>query len=289
MRLRQLEIAYQTRDEDNKELLRYFPIAVVACKEAYFRLAIKELIDSGNPYLANAQSLVSRSHIGFEVLSGLHGQSITIGDVIGHSVSISSLTHVSSHMNQLIGGDFLRNVTKVHDRYAVEVDNKKKSPIISDPDATFRHVARAFELRHIFCHETASNHEFDTKEIEQCFEHSVMFLEASIEYVTQTLFPNAPLTQMDMNAAALENYKKEKERLDSHLAQVSELLSDKQKARFREANGSWEAFVSASVDIEALAYEGGSIMPAIANSAAARLTRERAEQIKALIKNLIDP
>ena len=286
LRLLDVEHVYGKRDPENKELLRYFPIAVVACMEAYFRLTIKQLIDSGEPYLTNAQALMSKARVSFEILKGLHGQTITTGDVIAHSVSISNLTHVASHISQLMACDFLKEVAQVHNRWDVEVNKKPKLPIISSAESTFRYVARAFDLRHIFCHETASNHEFEIQEIEECFENSVLFLKASQAFISETLFPNAPLTQADMNAASYEDYRKEKEHLDSLLTQVFDLLSERQVARYREANEAWKSFFEASVEVEGLQYEGGSIRPTIANSAAASLTRDRAKQVELLIESL---
>lgn len=283
LRLLHVEHAYRERNPENKELLRYFPIAVVACMETYFRLAIKKLIDSGEPYLTNSQAIMPKTNVGFDVLKALHGQSITIGDVISHSIPISSLTHLSSHMSKLMGVEFLKEVSLIHSRWAVEVLKQPKQPILLEVDNTLRYVARTFELRHIFCHETASNHEFEVEETEKCFYHSILFLKAAEELVSETLYPGSPLTQTDMNIASTGEYKKEKEHLNSLLSQVATLLSDKQVPRFEEANRAWEAFFKASVKVEGLQYEGGSIRPTIENSAAARLTKERSEQVSKLI------
>ena len=37
-----------------EEFVRYFPIAVVASLEGYFRARLSQLIDSGEPFLSNA-------------------------------------------------------------------------------------------------------------------------------------------------------------------------------------------------------------------------------------------
>jgi len=286
IRLLYIEHAYKKRDPENKELLRYFPIAIVACMETYFRLAIKKLIDSGEPYLTNSQTIMPKANIGFDILKALHGQSITIGDVISHSISINNLTHLASHMSRLLGVEFLKELSLIHSRWAVEVLKQPKQPILLEADNTFRYVAKTFELRHIFCHETASNHEFEADEIEKCFDNSVLFLKAAEELVSETLHPNAPLTQTDMNIASAEDYRKERDYLDSLISEVTSLLTDKQISSFEEANKAWEVFLRNSVEIEGLQYEGGSIRPTIENSAAARLTKERSEQLSKLINLL---
>lgn len=286
IRLLFIEHAYKERNPENKELLRYFPIAIVACMEAYFRLAIKKLIDSGEPYLTNSQAIMPKANIGFDVLKALHGQSITIGDIISHSISINNLAQLDSNISRLLGIEFLKKLSLIQSRWAVEVLKQPKQPILLDAQNTFRHVAKTFELRHIFCHEIASNHEFEIPEIEKCFDNSVLFLKAADELISETLHPNAPLTQADMNIDSAEDYKKEREYFESFLAEVTGLLNEKQIPLFEEANKSWEVLLKNSVEIEGLQYEGGTIRPTIENSAAARLTKERSEQLSKM-KNIL--
>ena len=137
MRLMEVEHAYKKRRPDDKELLRYFPIGAVACIEAYFRLAIKTLIDSGEPYLTNSQDIMPKSNVGFDVLKALHGKSITIGDIISHSVPISCLTHIVSHMSKLMGNDFIKATSVIHDKWAVEIEGKPKQPILLEAKILF--------------------------------------------------------------------------------------------------------------------------------------------------------
>ena len=77
-RLSAIESSYERVDPAVPELLRYYPTALVACLESYFRLAIKELIDSGEPYLGNSRQLLRREGYDFDILMGLHGETITI-------------------------------------------------------------------------------------------------------------------------------------------------------------------------------------------------------------------
>lgn len=289
LRLLFVEQAYRERDKENKELLRYFPIAVVACIETYFRLAIKKLIDFGEPFLTNSQAIMPKGNVGFDALRALHGQSITIGDIISHSVSISSLSHLTSYISKLMDRDFLKEVSLVHSRWAVEVLKEQDTPIIQNADKTFKYVSKTFELRHIFCHEMASNHEIEDDVIEKCFDNSVIFLKASEELFSETLFPNAPLTQTDMNVDSAKGYKKEQEILYSLIPQVENILSEKQQLKFKEANKAWGEFFKASVKIEGLQYEGGSIRPTIENSAATRMTKERVKQVSNLLESINKP
>ena len=93
-RLSAIESSYNQVAPDASELLRYYPTALVACVESYFRLAIRELIDSGDPYLGNSRQLLRKDGYDFDILMGLHGKTITIGEVISQQLSITSLGHV---------------------------------------------------------------------------------------------------------------------------------------------------------------------------------------------------
>lgn len=257
--------------------------------ESYFRLVIKELVDSGEPYLSNSSALLRTDRFDFDVLKGLHGQTITIGDVISRYPPISNLGHIMKLMDGLLGYDFREKLCAVYSRWEVEVMESPKQSIIRDIHETCRYVERSFQLRHIFCHETATAIDVEKEEIDNCVHHTSLFLKASDELISQALFPNAPLTQTDMNIVSYEDYRKEEENLALLLKKVTEVLSSEQKERFHDANGAWNKFVEASVEIEGLVYEGGSIRPTIENLAAARFARERKDQIEKLLVYLSEP
>ena len=283
VRLTAIRHSYKRLDSANDELLRYYPIALAACLESWFRLAICELVDSGEPYLGNARQILRREAFDYDILVGLHGQTITIGEVISHHPAISRLGNVISTMDSLMGENFRKSVSEVHDRWKVEIEKQPNVPIVADIDETFRNVDRTFELRHIFCHETATAIEVGCDEIKRCIDHTATFLKASAELISQTLFPDAPLTQTDMNIASHEDYKKERNSLDLLLETIAAVLSDKRKERFAAANKAWESFLEASVEIDGLEYEGGSIRPTVEALAATQLARERRTQLEELL------
>ena len=226
-RLSAIESSYERVDPGVPELLRYYPTALVACVESYFRLAIKELIDSGEPYLGNSRQLLRREGYDFDILMGLHGETITIGEVISHHPSISSLGHVIATMEQVMGTDFRKAIAEVYDRWNVEIGKKPRQPIIFNLDDTFGHVERTFELRHVLCHETATAIEIEKEEIDKCIHHTSVFLKASDELISQTHFPDAPLTQADMNEASYSEYEKEREGMDALVKTISDGFSSK--------------------------------------------------------------
>ena len=282
-RLSAIRHSYKHLDPAIHELLRYYPIALVACLESWFRLAIRELVDSGEPYLDNARQLLRREGFDYDILAGLHGQTITIGEVISHHPPISSLEHIIAIMKTITGEDFRSGISEVHDRWKVELEKHPKVPIVTDIDETFRNVDRTFELRHIFCHETATAIEVGRDEIDRCIEHTVTFLKASDELISQILYPDAPLTQTDMNIASHEDYMREREGLNLLVETIAAALSGERAKRFSAANEAWESFLEASVEIESLEYKGGSMRPTVASLAATQLVRDRKIQLDRLL------
>lgn len=279
-----LRSAHSSMPPNQSVLLRYFPIALISCVEVFFKSAIKQLIDHGEPYLSNAQKLVEKSHYDFDVLTSLHGQVITVGDLISHHIRINNLANAISLMSEVMGEKFRDKVATAVDRWEVEIKDKEPAPIISDIDVTFKHVGETFRLRHIFCHEVAHEITMTDEEISNLIAHVSSFLQASSSLIDDTLYPDAPLTQMDMNIATADEYGKEREKLHTLIEETIQILSEKQKEKFEMANASWNRFLDASVELEGLEFEGGSMRPAIENVASTRLTKERQAQIRNLIE-----
>lgn len=289
IKLGSLKSVYKKRQNFDKELWRYFPISIITCLEAFFRLAIKQLIDMGDPYLTNSRHLLGKKKIDFDMLKALHGRSITIGDIAGHLISINNLNQISEVMSELLGHDFLEEVSQTYNRWSVEIYKDPKIAIISDSNLTFQFVTRTFELRHIFCHEFASKYKLDKPEIEQCFEHSCNFLEASKEHIWQTMFPNEPLTQTDMNIDITEKCNAERQKLDVLIQRVLERLTEKQTTEFLKANKAWEEFLFASAEVEGLQYEGGSIRPFIEGKAILGILKERVQNLESFVETVNKP
>ena len=72
-RLILLDGAFEKRKTVDAEFLNYFPVALVACCEGFFRLAVKELVDSGAPFLDNAAKLGQSIKFDFESITAFQG------------------------------------------------------------------------------------------------------------------------------------------------------------------------------------------------------------------------
>lgn len=139
--------------EFEREALRYIPVGLVACIEGYFRVAYADLINSGSPFIENVVKLDQLNiKLDLQLAIDMRQKSVTLGDFVAHALPTSSLFDINKHMTILIGPDFLGEMKAALPRTEdmrplfPEEPRAKEARVISG-------VTRAFELRHIFCHE----------------------------------------------------------------------------------------------------------------------------------------
>lgn len=278
-RLSALERAFKKHDQMNDELTRYFPVALVACMEGYFRMAIKELIDAGDPYLSNAERQASSLKLDFTLIRAIHGKAITVGELIGHNVPLSRIDHIDAAMTGLLGTSFIASMRLVSDRWKHEVQGEPSKPILADPDKVFADVAKAFELRHIICHELTSAHEIEYQQVAQCLESGVAFLRAAYELLSNTLHPNAPLTQSEMNIAAGASLNEARDSLGQAVVELRRRLCQEDLEAFDASQAAWEKHCTAWADFDAMQVRGGSMWPAFRASSEESVVRGRIKEL----------
>lgn len=288
LRLFALEYALKEHDKSKSELTRYFPVALIACVEGYFRMAIKDLIDAGEPFLTNAEKPASSLKLDFSILRAVHGKAITVGELVAHGVSLSRLEHIEGALSSLLGVGFLQALRTTTDRWAHEIGGEPATPILSKPDEVFANVARTFELRHIICHEIASSYEIEAEEVARCFESCVAFLRAADEFISETIHPDAPLTQTDMNIAAGKSLAEGQRSLAEAITKIRSHLDTAELNAFDESQVKWQLYCDAWADFVAgERANSGTIWPLINASAAEDLVARRLEEVNGW-KRLVD-
>lgn len=285
-RLSSLETAFEKRDVTNEELLKYFPVALVACMEGYFRLAIKQFIDEGQPFLNNASELISNIKFDFDVVKALNEKQITVGEFISHHISLNNLAQIQSNISKIIKREFLTELRNICSRWEYEVLGKEKVLILQDPDQVYKSVSRTFELRHIICHELASGFTFDFAEIEECFLGTVLFLKATDELFNEILHPDSPLTQSAMNMKAGETLRDASSELESLNQGVCGRLEEQRVIEFMEVDSAWRTYMKLHADFEADVYRGGSIRPTIYAGVATTTTHSRINEVKEILDRM---
>jgi hypothetical protein len=279
-RLFALEQAFKEHDRNKRELSRYFPVALIACVEGYFRIAIKELIDAGEPYLSNAEKPASSMKIDFSIVRAVHGKSVTVGELVAHGIPLSRLDHVEAALSNLLGISFLRALRSTVDRWAHEVKGNAAVPILTEPDQVFADVAKTFELRHIICHEMASAYEIEYDEVARCFESCVKFLRASDELISETMQPGAPLTQSEMNIAAGKSLADARQSMAQAVSDLRARLTGDDLAAFEDAQENWEKYCTAWAEFDAMEVKGGTMWPTVRAGSEEALVRQRISELR---------
>jgi len=281
LRLFALEQAFKVHDKSEGELTKYFPVALIACVESYFRMAIKDLIDAGEPFLTNAEKTAASVKLDFSVLRAVHGKAVTVGELVAHNVQLSRLEHIDSLLSGFLGASFLGALRTTTNRWAHEDLSESLAPILPNPDEVFADVTRTFELRHIICHEIASAYKIEADEVARCFESCVAFLRAADEFISETIHPNAPFTQTDMNIAAGQSLAAKRANLAEAVVVVRDRLDTLELAAFDESQVKWEAYCAAWVNfVVGERANSGTIWPLIYASESEAVVSRRLDEIK---------
>lgn len=278
-RLHELQSSYKKIDKSNLELLKYFPVAIVACVEAYFKMAIKELVDKRKDLMPNAIPLLKQK-IDAEVAVSLGGDEITLGDLVAHSCSYSKFESIESSVSKILSASFSGELKNVQNRYRNTFFDEPLQPILENPEKTFDSVRKIYELRHIICHEIASSHVFDYDEINESFEDCVQFLRASDEVISNTIEPNFPRTQSELNEKAIDDLMSASQELGVLENEISKLLEPNAVAEFNKVQGEWLCFAESWADFESGYFEHGSLRFSTRNSIFAHMHEERIASLK---------
>jgi hypothetical protein len=134
------------------ELLRYFPMAIVAAVESFFRMAIRDLIDSGAPFLERVQQFKDIK-LDMAMAAAIQGRKVTLGEIVSHLLRLNNLRDINASVSVIIGEDFLDHL-KNSQLDLPEPGLVEMNEMAGDVFAWLTHL---YKLRHIYCHELASD------------------------------------------------------------------------------------------------------------------------------------
>jgi uncharacterized protein YecT (DUF1311 family) len=286
----QLKLLGEEGNDCHLELMKHFPIAMVAYMESLFREYIKELIDFGYPYSENAKDFnKSEIKFDFQIVTEIQSKTISVGDFISHFLPLSNLENINYTMTTLIGKDFLNNKDFLHSLKSVvdswpDDENKIYEPILKNASAVYRDVKKKFELRHIYCHEYTGLDIVDPELIKISFYNTKLFLEATSCLIRHLIAPTAPKTQSAMNQMAFDEFNQAEAEMNKIYEQVLNGLRVRHKSKLEEAQNHWVEVREKQVDLLANQFEGGSIFPLIYYSEMKSLTNQRIDELKKIIE-----
>ena len=266
------ELIYKLKDStlaDNEEIIRYFPIAIIAITDSFFRYIYKELIDTNETYLANAISYAkSLNNFKFDLdyLTALHGKKVTVGEIISHLIQLNNLDDINKTLKNILDIDFLDQVKNYN--YKDAYFNLQNSNIKRRFGTIIKSVNDNFEIRHVLSHEFALNVNLKKAKIISDFQNHKIFLEAA-NFVVEKLTANyVPWYQQGMNKWAHEQYVKSQEELDSTIKLIKNIMRRKNSEivvgnikLFNQSLKDWKSFRDNYAKSFASLFEGGTMYP----------------------------
>jgi hypothetical protein len=268
----------------NKELLKYIPIATVACFEAFFRSVYKELVDSGKPFSDNVINFNQAKNVkfDFEIVNAIQNKTVTVGEFISHILPCNNFDDINSNLSILAGNDFLEQIKKFEKQ---SVSNNDTIEFIANLDQIILDIKRTFQLRHIFCHEFATNLKTDKEEVLKCFKSAKLFLNQTNDFIWDLLYPNSPTNQTEINIQATESFKK----LELELSELVVTIKDASKdylylemdsSAFDKTIVEWKKYREVKAHFDSSCVEGGTMYSLFYANSLSTTTEEKINSLK---------
>jgi hypothetical protein len=254
------------------------PIRLFTVIEVRVRKIIQELIDYGEPYVTRSKSLWNKSKPDFEVLFGVQGKRVTVGELVAHSVSLNSFEQIFGTLEVLIP-DLEAGLLAAKDRYIVEVLQGADEPIVLKFDEMKERLRELIELRHVLVHELPKDEVFDHSKIDGYFDSTTQFLNALSWFTLFLREGIVPLTQADMTNLSFDNCDVARIAMNDSLNDLVESgLFDVDK--LADSQVLWEKSAQFDATFAASSFEGGSMHPMVLNLALAGLYVDRTKYLR---------
>jgi uncharacterized protein YecT (DUF1311 family) len=251
------------------------PIRIVTILEVFLRHWIEALIDHGAPYVERASKLKVDVKYDFAIAHSLQGGSVSLGQLIAHSLSLSRIESFCGVLATLLDQDIFEAISNTRDRWKAKHEGDAVGPIISDMPWVRKTLARLFEVRHILVHELPEEKPHGLNEVVEFLDAAALFVDATDEELARRLHGEYPMTQVEMTRDARARHKAaitELETLYNEIALETPEIHDVQRA--------WLAFKEAEAERQTQRHLGGTIRPMIYALAAEAITRGRIVELR---------
>lgn len=214
-RMSSLVQTFNEPEKNRAELLRYFPVAIVAAIDGYFRARLAKLVDSGEPFLTNAVNAYPNVTLDTALAGAIAARKVSLGELLMHPVTMSAFDTLIQVVTKITGAaNFLEELAKIRPTHLSARENDR---VIRDPAATWGHLGRVFAIRHILCHELAADLEINDVEIRGLLLASQQFMAASAQWFDKLEHPNPPPNKAERLKRARESRARARKRLDAQL------------------------------------------------------------------------
>ncbi len=229
-------------------------------------------------YIDRVEPLLKNAKFDFLIAKQLHGQRVTMGDIVAHSVTVSNLEHIISIYETLLPG-YRSGLATVYPRWIENRDQGQTEPIIEDVEQVLACIKQLFQVRHIVTHEMPCSTPYSIENIPVFLASSAKFLSATDWYLTGELRGDVPQTQASMNVLAGEDLNSETAAMEQLLVEIRErgkADSDLLKA----SQDAWTDYAKADANLRASLVGGGSMQPMVWAIQMTELTRARITSLR---------
>lgn len=277
----------------------FYVIRTVTLLEVFTRRNLADTIDHDRRFTDRAIDLSKTVKIDFALVRDIQGKTITLGDILAHSVPVNSFGQIVGYFETLLGRPLRPLLETAVDRWETQVRKTSTEPIVMNYDTMARVLTRLFDLRHILCHEAPRKSVYETPEIDQFLDNAIQLAKALHAILTLEKFGLVPLTQTDMNIAAAEELRNTEADMNKLLSVIEERVkvvdskpvsipgyeSDASwLGHLKDAQAKWLAYRNAHCDFETYLNRGGTIRSLLWGKEATRLTELRIADLESWLK-----
>jgi uncharacterized protein YecT (DUF1311 family) len=264
----------------------YFPVAAIAALESVFRAAVRDLVDAGPPYSARAGTVVHDVRVEVAALHAFHGQKISVGEFVAHLVPFKSFEDIIKALTTLLDAPFMSAIKAVEDPWLKRAGRQEHVRVLPRHGPLFEDVKALIGLRHLLAHEVPTPSPVtDMVVLQRQLASTERFAAAISEVVAQTLHPDAPLTQLEMNQAAGKEAAEADEAMEQIYTEGLSTLAGAELQAFEASQGAFLDYRAKTVEYAGSRFAGGSIRPMVEALEHAQLTRQRTDDLRRLLKS----
>ena len=275
------------QNQNNSEFLRYIPIATVACFESFLRTIIAELIEEGKPYIEKVSKFNHTTNVKFDfnIINAIKDEKISVGEFIAHFLSCNNLKDFNSHISTLLDVDLLDEIKDFQAKGLYEKATSYSRDFRNNFTKILQSVNKTFELRHIFCHEFATNVEIDYKEIIVIYEDCKLYLNQVNEYIYNLIDPDAPETQAGLNDKAKKKFNESEAELNALIIKLKSLEKpfwqhNEIDSEFDKLHQKWVEYREAKANFSAMQVTKATVQPLITFLTLKEMTDIRIKELK---------
>ena len=146
-----------------EEWSNYIVVASVACLESYVKSIYKHLIDDHDKFIGN---ISNSKNISFNLKTAieLKKHSLTLGDLVSHSLSASNYENIVKHLGLILGIRFEKEMLHQYKKYLKEVNDIQQSLFETNENEIQENIniqvvefitktKSMISARHMICHE----------------------------------------------------------------------------------------------------------------------------------------